>query len=159
MALTPLDISNKNFSRALRGYDIDEVNEFLDHVIKDFESLIHENKELIEKNKMLEDKAEHFSRLEENLSKSIVVAQETSEEVKSNAHKEAKLIIKEAEKNADRIINESIVRSHSIATDAQEIKNQARIYRARLRSLIEAQLELLESTDWDNLNINSDDDL
>jgi len=152
MALTPLDISNKEFSRSLRGYDIDEVNEFLDHVIKDFEALIKDNKQLQEKVKNLEEKASHFSKLEENLTKSIVVAQETSEEVKSNAKKEAKLIIREAEKNADRIINESVMKAHKATMEVDELKKQAKIYRARLRSLIEAQLELIDSDDWNELN-------
>jgi cell division initiation protein len=152
MALTPLDISNKEFSRSLRGYDIDEVNEFLDHVIKDFEALIKENKQSQEKIKNLEEKASHFSKLEENLTKSIVVAQETSEEVRSNAKKEAKLIIREAEKNADRIINESVMKVHKATMEVDELKRQAKIYRARLRSLIEAQLELIDSDDWNELN-------
>ncbi|OEF96061.1 DivIVA domain-containing protein [Desulfuribacillus alkaliarsenatis] len=152
MALTPLDISNKEFSRSLRGYDIDEVNEFLDHVIKDFEALIKDNKNLQEQVKGLEEKASHFNRLEENLTKSIVVAQETSEEVKSNAKKEAKLIIKEAEKNADRIINESVMKAHKAAMEVDELKKQAKMYRARLRSLIQAQLELVDNEDWDDLN-------
>lgn len=152
MALTPLDISNKEFSKALRGYDIDQVNEFLDHVIKDFEALIKENKQLQDKIASLEDKASHFTKLEENLTKSIMVAQETSEEVRTNAKKEAKLIIREAEKNADRIINEAVMKAHKAQMDVEELKKQAKMYRARLRSLIEAQLELVESDDWDELN-------
>lgn len=152
MALTPLDISNKEFSKALRGYDIDQVNEFLDHVIKDFEALIKENKQLQEKIASLEDKASHFTKMEENLTKSIMVAQETSEEVRTNAKKEAKLIIREAEKNADRIINEAVMKAHKAQMDVEELKKQAKMYRARLRSLIEAQLELVESDDWDELN-------
>ncbi|OEH84725.1 hypothetical protein BHU72_07770 [Desulfuribacillus stibiiarsenatis] len=152
MALTPLDISNKDFSRALRGYDIDEVNEFLDHVIKDFEALIKENRQLNDKLATLEEKQSHFEKLEDNLKKTIVVAHETSEEVRGNAKKEAKLIIREAEKNADRIINEAVMKSHKSMMEVQDLKNQAKVYRIRLKSLIEAQLELIDSGDWDDLD-------
>ncbi len=151
MALTPLDISNKEFGRSLRGYDIDEVNEFLDHIIKDFEGMIRENKALQDQIRTLEERASHYTKLEENLTKSIVVAQEASEDMVSNAKKEAKLIVREAEKNADRIINESVLKAHKAAMDVEDLKKQAKMYRARLRSLIEAQLELISSDDWEEL--------
>lgn len=75
MPLTPLDIHNKEFSRKLRGYDEDEVNEFLDQIIKDFEALIRENKELQNHALTLQEKLDHFANLEETLSKTIIVAQ------------------------------------------------------------------------------------
>jgi cell division initiation protein len=87
--------------------------------------------------------------MEENLSKSILVAQETAEEVKANARKEAQLILKEAEKNADRIINEALAKSRKIALEIEELKKKASVYRLRFRTLLEAQMELLDSGDWD----------
>lgn len=84
MPLTPLDIHNKEFSRKLRGYDEDAVNEFLDQIIKDYEALIRENKELQNHANSLQDKLDHFANLEETLSKTIIVAQEAADEVKSN---------------------------------------------------------------------------
>jgi cell division initiation protein len=151
MPLTPLDIHNKEFSRSFRGYDEDEVNEFLDHIIKDYEGLIRENKELHSKIAQMEERLSHFTNIEESLSKSIIVAQETAEEVKANARKEAQLIIKEAEKNADRIINDALQKSRKIAMEIEEIQKQASVYRARFRSLIQAQLEMLDSVEWDRL--------
>lgn len=151
MALTPLDIHNKEFRRVFRGYDEDEVNEFLDQIIKEFEILIKEKKELEEKVQLIEEKLAHFNNIEESLSKTIIVAQETADEVKNNAKKEAQLIIKEAEKNADRIINEALAKSRKIAIEVEELKKQASIYRARFRTLVEAQLEMLEQEEWDRL--------
>ena len=89
--------------------------------------------------------------LEETLSKTIIVAQEAADEVKGNAKKEAQLIIKEAEKNADRIINESLTKSRKVAMEIEELKKQASIYRARFRTLVEAQLDLLSQDGWDAL--------
>ena len=149
MPLTPLDIHNKEFSRKIRGYDEDEVNEFLDQIIKDYEALIRENKELQAQLEAIQEKVNHFKTME-TLSKTIVVAQEAADEMKANAKKEAQLIIKEAEKNADRIINESLAKSRKIALDSEELKKQAMIYRTRFRSLLEAQLDLLNSETWDS---------
>ena len=89
MPLSPLDIHNKEFGRGFRGYDEDEVNEFLDQIIKDYELVIREKKELEDKVVELEQRLEHFSTIEETLNKSIVIAQEAGEDVKRNSQKEA----------------------------------------------------------------------
>jgi cell division initiation protein len=152
MPLTPLDIHNKEFTRGFRGYSEDEVNDFLDQVIKDYEAVIREKKELEETVSKLEEKISYFKNIEETLNKSILVAQETGEEVKRTANKEARLIVKEAEKNADRIINEALSKSRKIVMDIDELKKQSSVYRTRFRMLIEAQLEMLKNDDWDALN-------
>ncbi|AGX03779.1 MULTISPECIES: DivIVA domain-containing protein [Bacillaceae] len=151
MPLTPLDIHNKEFSKGFRGYDEDEVNEFLDQIIKDYEILIREKKELSERLTDLNDRIGHFTNIEETLNKSIVVAQEAAEEVRRNAQKEAKLIIKEAEKNADRIVNESLSKARKIALEIEDLKKQSKVFRTRFRMLIEAQLDMLNTEDWDHL--------
>mgnify|MGYP001440889594 CR=1 FL=1 len=151
MPLTPLDIHNKEFTRSFRGYDEDEVNEFLDQIIKDYELALRDAKEHKEKVKQLEEKIGHFNNIEDTLNKSILVAQETAEEVKSNAKKEAKLIIKEAEKNADRIINEALDKSRQIYIEIEELKKQAQVFRTRLKMLVEAQLDMIGSEEWEKL--------
>ncbi|ASA23542.1 DivIVA domain-containing protein [Paenibacillus donghaensis] len=151
MPLTPLDIHNKEFSRRLRGYDEDEVNEFLDQVIKDYESVIRENKELQNQLLSIQERLDHFVNIEESLSKTIIVAQEAADDVKNNSKKESQLILKEAEKNADRIINEALSKSRKVAIETEELRKQASIYRTRFRTLLEAQLELLSQDDWNAL--------
>lgn len=157
MSLTPLDIHNKEFTKGFRGYDEDEVNDFLDQIIKDYEGLIREKKHLEERISTLDEKLGHFSTIESTLNKSILVAQETAEEVKENAKKEARLIVKEAEKNADRIINESLSKSRKITLEIEELKKESKVYRTRFRMLIEAQLELLKNDEWDRLSEPLDD--
>ncbi len=149
--LTPLDIHNKEFTRKWKGYDEDEVNEFLDQVIKDYEMVIREKKDLQEQVEQLNQKLGHFTNIEETLNKSILIAQETAEELKGNASKESKLIIKEAEKNADRIINEALTKSRRISMDLEEMKKQAKVFRTRLKMLVEAQLDMIKTDDWDQL--------
>lgn len=151
MALSPLDIHNKEFSRGFRGYDEDDVNEFLEQVVKDYENVLEENKMLKRSLKEAEDKVSHFNSIEETLQKSILIAQEAAEDVRRNSSKEAKLIIKEAEKNADRIINEALARARQITVEIEDLKKQSKVFRNRFRMLIEAQLDLIKSDDWDHL--------
>nr|WP_246484577.1 DivIVA domain-containing protein [Virgibacillus salarius] len=146
-----MDIHNKEFTRSFRGYDEDEVNEFLDQVIKDYEMVIREKKDLKEQVDHLNEKLGHFTNIEETLNKSILIAQETAEELKGNATKESKLIIKEAEKNADRIINEALSKSRRISMDVEELKKQAKVFRTRLKMLVEAQLDMIGTDDWEQL--------
>lgn len=151
MPLTPLDIHNKEFSKGFRGYDEDEVNEFLDQVIKDYEMIIRDKKELESRVNEMNERLGHFTNIESTLNKSIIIAQEAGDDVKRNAQKESKLIIKEAEKNADRIINEALVKSRKIAMEIEELKKQSKVFRTRFQMLIEAQLDLLKNDDWDHL--------
>jgi cell division initiation protein len=151
MPLTPLDIHNKEFNRGFRGYDEDEVNEFLDQVIKDYELIIREKKDLDERLNELNSRLSHFTNIEETLNKSIIIAQEAGEDVKRNAQKEAKLILKEAEKNADRIVNEALSKARKIALEIEDLKKQSKVFRTRFKMLIEAQLDLLTNDDWDHL--------
>lgn len=151
MSLTPLDIHNKVFGKSFRGYDEDEVNGFLDKIIKDYEIVIRDREDLKAKVEQLEEKVGHFKNIESTLNRSILVAQETAEEVTSNSRKESKLIIKEAEKNADRIINEALSKSRHVYMDIEELKKQGKVFRTRLRMLVEAQLEMIGTDDWEEL--------
>ena len=152
MALSPLDIHNKEFSRSMfRGYDEDEVNEFLEQVLKDYENVLEEKKTLENSLKQSTEQVSHFNTIETTLQKSILTAQEAAEDVRRNSMKEAKLIIKEAEKNADRIVNEALSRAQKIAVEIEDLKKQSKIFRNRFKMLIEAQLDLVQANDWDEL--------
>lgn len=151
VALTPIDIHNKEFGRSFRGYNSEEVNDFLERVSKEFEGLIKENTGLSDQVSQLQEKLEHYQKLEETLHNAIVVAQETAEEVKRNANKEAELIRKEAEKEAQRIVEEARYKSSRIVAEHEELYKQARVFKMRFRSFIEAQLASLEMEDWLNI--------
>ncbi|MFF5993236.1 DivIVA domain-containing protein [Lysinibacillus sp. KU-BSD001] len=151
MPLSPLDIHNKEFTRGFRGYAEDEVNEFLDQIIKDYEIILREKKELEDKIKTMTEQMDHYNNLEGTLQKSIIVAQEAAEELRRNSQKEAKLIVKEAEKNADRIVNEALSKARKVTIEIDELKKQSKVFRNRFKMLVEAQLDLLNTDDWDNL--------
>ena len=151
MPLSPLDIHNKEFTRGFRGYAEDEVNEFLDQIIKDYEIILREKKELEDKVKAMSNQMNHYNSLEDTLQRSIVVAQEAADEVRRNSQKEAKLIVKEAEKNADRIINDALTKARKVTIEIDELKKQSKVFRNRFKMLVEAQLDLLNTDDWDHL--------
>lgn len=152
MPLSPIDIHNKEFSRSFRGYNEDEVDDFLERVIQDYEGLIRNNKQLEEDIVRTNEKLAHYDSLEDSLSKAILIAQETSEEVKNNARKEAQLIIREAEKNADRIVSEALNKARKMALEMEELQKQASMFRARFRSLVQSQLEIMDSGDWESFD-------
>lgn len=148
--LTPLDIHNKEFKRSFRGYHEDDVDEFLDQVVKDYEQLYRENVDLKEAIDRLNSKLEHYQHMENTLHNTLVIAQETAEDVKLNAKKETELMIKEAEVNAQRLVDEAAGKVRRMTAEYEELQKQAQIYRTRMRTLVQAQLEMLKSSEEDD---------
>lgn len=147
MALTPLDIHNKEFRKRFRGYDEREVDEFLDQVVRDYDQLGKENAELREEVQALRAKVEEYRRLEETLQNTLIVAQETAEGLKANARKEAELIVREAEQEAARLVRAAEERLRDVERRRVEAEQQFRQFRARVRALLLGELELLDS-EW-----------
>ncbi len=150
MSITPMDIQEKEFERAFRGYDIEDVDDFLDQVAKDLEGMIRENSELKEKLSQMEEKNLNYHKLEKTMHNAIVVAQETADEVKNNAKREADLLRKEAEREAKQIVDDARERAKNVLSEQEELFKQAQLFKMRFRAFIEAQLANLESEDWLN---------
>lgn len=145
--LTPLDIHNKEFKKSFRGYSEEEVDEFLDRVIKDYEQLFRENVDLKETIDRLNTKLEHFQHMENTLHNTLVIAQETAEEVKLNAKKETDLMLKEAEIKAQKLVDDAMAKVRRMTGEYEELKKQIEVYRTRMRTVVQAQLELLQVDD------------
>ncbi len=143
MPLTPLDIVNKEFKHGFRGYSEDDVNEFLDEIVRDFEALIRENDELKENTSGMTERLEQYRKLEATLQSTLVVAQQTAEEVKVAARKEAELIIREAESKAQQIVLQAEDKSKATIQEFERLKRESEQFRARVKSLLESQLSLL----------------
>lgn len=147
--LTPLDIHNKEFKKNFRGYSETEVDEFLDKVIKDYEQLYRENTELKETIERVSSKLEHYQQMENTLHSTLVIAQETAEEVKLNAKKEIELLTKEAEIRAQKMVEEAMTKVRRMTGEYEELQKQAQIFRTRMRTLLQAQMEMLNSAEAD----------
>lgn len=157
MALTPLEIHNKEFQTKMRGYNQDEVNEFLDQIIRDYELLIRDNKELKDNLEIVNKKLVNYEEMQESLNKSILVAQDAADRLKVNTDKEievlkleatnyvdnakqtadsyaaevrkeaekyAKNVHKEADDNADRLLQDAVLKARKIEDETEALESK-----------------------------------
>lgn len=143
--LTPMEINNKEFKKTIRGYNEDEVNEFLDKVVADFEKLYRENGELKDKIAVVNERVDNYTLMEKTLQNTLVVAQTTAEEVVVNARKKAEVIEREAEEQAKRIIEEANNSVVDIHREYENIKKDVQVFKTRFRTLLESELEALNT--------------
>lgn len=148
MALTPNEIINKEFDTSFRGYNADQVNDYLDIIVAEFERLIQENNRLTQELSVATEKNEYFAQLQESLNSSIVVAQEAADRLKQNARKEAELILYEAERDADSRVAEASEYAQTIMTEVEALRNSSQAYRQNLERTIRKQLDLVTSEEY-----------
>ena len=117
--LTPMDIQNHEFKKSFRGYNEDEVDEFLDRIVADYEKLLRENEKLKEKAGSNEKEITHYKGLEQNLQDTLIVAQKTADDVLSNARKNAKEIRDNAANEAQNIHENTMREAQNIRVQAQ----------------------------------------
>lgn len=145
MSLTPLDIHNKVFRKSFRGYDEVEVDEFMDVVVKEYETVYKENIELKEALAAKDTNIGQYQDLEDTLKKTLVIAQKTSEDLKVNATKEAEIIINEAKAKAEKIIAEAETKAKSVLKDYEDVQKQALEFKTKIKALLLSQLDVLDS--------------
>lgn len=167
----------KGFSHAADGYNIEEVNRFLDQVIKKVEEMMAENKnkenKIIELQKelntfnrneisetsrklkeyesigtsqdimILKTKLEQYEKMENTLQNAILISQKTCEQMKLSAYNEREIIIEEAKKNANRIINEALLEAEKAERDAASIRRNVNVFKRRLKDILETQLDVI----------------
>lgn len=146
----------KRFNVVSNGYDVDEVNRFIDIVIKRLEKLNAENKEYALEvdilNKKLEESnnrvvAPPVSDGEDKISKAILAVQESADKIINASKKESEDIIAEAKRNASSIVHEALVEAEKIEYKAMIMKKNLTVYKTKLKSLLEAQMEITEEMD------------
>lgn len=147
--LTPLDIENKKFSKKLNGYSVDEVDDFLDQVTLEYEKLYKENAEYKFEIEQSKKDLEHYKNVERTLQNTLVMAQTTAEDVKTAAQKQADQIIRDAQSEARRSVDDLNREQYEITKKIEEMKKQFEVYKAKMQALLISQLEILED---DNKN-------
>lgn len=131
----------KRFTIVNNGYNIEEVNNFIDIVIRRLESLSQDNSNYL---KQLEELKKHNDEsLDMKVSKALIAASETTDKMKELAKQEAELIIKEAKDNASAIVQEALINAQKTEQEYELLKKKYNVYKARMESLVKAQLELL----------------
>ena len=162
MPITSLEIKDKNFSTKFRGFDPEEVDEFLDIVVRDYEALVRSNYDKEQHIKNLEERLSYFDEIKESLSQSVLIAQDTAERVKKSANERSQNIIKQAEQDAQHLLDEAKYKANEIlrqatdnakkvAVETEELKNKSRVFHQRLKSTIESQLAIVDSSDWEEI--------
>ena len=140
----------KRFSVVNNGYDIDEVNRFIDIVIGRLEKLNAENAFYQDKIEKLNNELQNanVSNIDTSkLEKVILAVQETSDKMKEVAKEEARVIIEEARNNANSIVHEALINTEKTEQERMLLEKNIKVYKERIRSLTQAQLELVDDLD------------
>lgn len=142
--LTPLDIENKRFTKTIKGYNVDEVDDFLDQVTLEYERLYKENAEYKNKIESQNKELEHYKTVEHTLQNTLLMAQSTAEDIKTMAQKQADQIIDEAKTEAQKMVEEVNKDEIEVRRKTEELKKQFEVYKAKMEALLISQLELLQ---------------
>jgi DivIVA domain len=144
MNYSPNDLQNITFKKGIMGYNEDAVNEALDRVIEDYNAYIKENIELKDKLAIMNEGLQHYKNIEESLQNTLVVAQQTSEEIKKSAYAKADVISREAEFKAQKIIEDANQEVLKIKFEYEDMKKRLHIYKSKSETLLLSQLEVLK---------------
>ncbi len=142
--LTPMDIHNKEFKRGFRGYSEEDVDAFMDDIAGDYEKVYREYCELKERCDKLQDKLTQYEKMESTMNSTLMLAQQTAENVKVSARKEADLILQEASNKKKQMMDETTLSLQASQQELDKIKSQTRSFRAKCRAILTSQLRLLD---------------
>jgi cell division initiation protein len=141
--LTPLDIQKQTFRKVFKGYDADDVRGYLHLVAEEIERLVRDLDRAQRENVMLREDLEDHSQRERILKDTLLSAQKVSEEVRANAHKEAELIVKDAELLAERVISQAMSRVADIERAILDLKMERKTARQKLLMTLDSVQQLL----------------
>ncbi len=143
--ITPMDIHNKTFSGQIRGYSKDEVNAFLEELASDYEKIYREHRAMEEEMDIIRTKLRNYEKMESTMSHTLVMAQETADNVKKNAHKEAELSIQEAQSEAQKIVSDAEAARRKMNADLLKAEGDMNLYIEKLLSNFKSALALIEA--------------
>jgi cell division initiation protein len=149
MKLTPMDISNKEFKKSFRGYDSDEVDEFINEIIENYEELYKENSRLKENLSRVNEKLEHYVKIENTIQNTLLLAQNAAEQARDSSQKESDLIIRNANDTAKKILDKAHNDVISINDEYEKVKQDFIKFRAKFRNFMNAQTETFDELEKD----------
>ena len=148
--ITPLDIENKRFSKQMKGYNCEEVDEFLDELTLEYGKIYKENAELKSQREDLDDSVGKYKNIENTLQNTLVMAQKTADEITDVAKKQAEQIVRDAEHQAKTIMDETNIEIINKQKELADLKKDLEVYKAKMESLLIAQLEILKEINEDD---------
>lgn len=135
------------FSTSLPGYNRNEVNAFVNEVVKEYDSMLKKLKTSCEIIDSLKKELKHYQENEASLNRAILIAEESTSNIKKAAYEESKVIIDDAKRNATKVINNALHKAEKIEEDAETLRRKVSVYKRRFKTLIENQLDELEEFD------------
>jgi cell division initiation protein len=144
MKITPLDVRQKQFPGKLRGLDPKAVQDFLELLAGELEELVKESLTLKDELKRRGQRIDEYREREKTLQETMISAQKASDDIKEAAKRQSEIIISEAELQAERIVQTAHTRLVQILDEIGELKRQRAQFEAGVRSLVDAELKLLE---------------
>ena len=151
MKLTPMDINNKEFKRGLRGYNPEEVDEFLDEIIENYEELYKDNAKLKEKLVLSNEQIEHYTKIESTIQNTLILAQNAADQAKTSAEKQAELVVKNANETAQKILDKAHNDTAQLTAEYEKIKQDFIKFRAKFRNFMNTQLQTFNELEKDVL--------
>ena len=145
MEISPLEITQREFARKFRGLDPEEVQTFLEQLAEEMTRLVQETTEQAAQIQRLEAQVRVNQEREDSLRNTLVTAQKITEDMKANAKREADLIVKEGELNAERLLEQAHRKLAQVQAEVAELIRQRDLFAAKLRALLKTHLELLEA--------------
>ena len=135
------------FNTSLQGYNKNEVNAFVNEVITEYESMLKKLKSSCEIIDSLKEEVKHYKETEASLNRAILIAEESTSNIKRAAYEESKVIIDEAKRNATKVVNNALHKAERIEEDAESLRRKVSVYKRRFKALMEQQLDELEEFD------------
>ena len=148
--LTPMDIHNKEFKKGFRGYAEEDVDAFMESLAADYEKVYREYCELKERCESLQDKLSQYEKMEATMNSTLMLAQQTAENVKVAARKEAELILQEAENKKKQMVDETALNMQTTQQELDTLKAQANGFRAKCKAILTSQLRLLDDMELED---------
>jgi len=140
----------RKFNNSFPGYNKNEVNSFVKNVTTEYESMLNNLKTRDQEIETLKKELEHYKNIESTLNRAILIAEESSQNIKKTAFDESKVIIEDAKRNASRIINNALIKAEKVEMEANNLKRQVAQYKRRYKNILEEQLDQIERLDLDN---------
>ncbi|MEJ2104034.1 MAG: DivIVA domain-containing protein [Ignavibacteriaceae bacterium] len=144
MKLSPLLIKKQEFQKAVRGYNVEEVQAFLEKVASDMEELLNEKEALEKEVQKFNEKVSEFQKLEKNLQDTLIKAQDSSVKTLESAKSQTNLLIKEAEIKASQIIENARKDADEIRNAVMTLRDEKDLIIARLKAIVNTQANVLE---------------
>ena len=139
----------RKFSTSISGYNKIEVNNFVNEVTGEYESMLAKLKKQDEEIENLKKELVKYQNMENTLNRALVVAEDASNQIKRVARDEAKGVIEDAKRNASRIVNDALLKADKIEQDAETLKRRVVIFKRRLKSVVDEQMEFIDSINED----------